>query len=386
MGLWFFSIYARHFLRLFLVRFAWVFLILEVFLGLCAILVYLWNYPYLPPLHIIRAFPDLMLLLLPLSLSFSSLIAGILFVSEVRRHQGFLRIRLAGRNPTGFQLPVLVFGAAVSLALLWLNTAVLPVVHFNLRHPDIESEEVRFTIPTLMARQEKMFSRMQVWFEKLEGEELRRFAMCSTRKNASFVVTADRARFRLTGAPPLLEVELRGGRLLEVKRSGRPEDTLKENMLFDLFRGKVDTKGLLYRLKTDILHLRFYTNRELDRLPEQGRILRSRGLSLSPAQKKNLEAIPFIKAARLQLALAPFLFLVVVVFLGGQHLSRPRLRTALLSMGCLCVFLPQAFFFVQRPIRRDSFSTAWSALLPLAELFLYLLIMSISARLLRRRD
>jgi len=376
------SIHSRHLFRLFLVRFGWVFLYLQLFLGLSAILLHLWMHPYLPALRLLLAFPDLVLLLLPLSLSFAALIGGLLFLSAVRSHRGFLAIRLAGRDPRFFQIPIVLFGAALSLVLGWLNGAVIPAIQYQVRHPRIEDEEATRAIPLQILRQKNRFLGARFAFEGLEGGELKNVSLSAPRGGPAAVITARRAGFRFSGAPPSLTVVLRSGRMLEVDDRGR----LTQNLGFDRFDLTLAPEGLLHRSKTEILPLRYYTNAELDRLPAQRRLMLDHGIRLTTRQQEHVAAIPFMRAARTVLAGSPLLFLALLVLvLGGQAEAPPRGMSAVVAVACLLVFLPQAYFFTQTPVRTGPLAHSGAALLPVIETGLLLGVAVLVARLRGRR-
>jgi lipopolysaccharide export system permease LptF/LptG-like protein len=355
---------ARHFFRLFLVRFAWVFALLQLFLAVSGTLVYLWSSPFLPPLTVLASFPDQVLVTLPLTAPLACLVAGFFFLAEVRRAQGFLRIRLAGRDPREFQWPILVFGAVLSVTLVWLVTQVTPQVLFQLRHPVLTADEARLALPLMILRKGGRLAGLEVRFEEIEDHAVSRLTLVNEAEESATVVTARQAEFSLDEDPPRIRLALQAGRLLEVDRDGQ----LLENLKFDRFDAELDSRGLVHRSRTDMLPLHYYTNAELARLPAQVRMHQARGVALRGSQRDRVAAIPFLRQARTQIAFAPLLFLALLVGgLGDHREHRQRLRSVLIAVLALCVFLPQAVLFAQRPFGTGLGAWPVSAWLPLAE-------------------
>src|SRR5689334_19913652 len=107
-------ILARTFFAQFAGRFAWAFVFVQLFLGLCSLLVFSAGYPSVSPRILAASIPDILLLILPLSFTISCLGGGLLFFEEIRRAEGFLTIELAGRDPRRLQVSIVAFGLALS--------------------------------------------------------------------------------------------------------------------------------------------------------------------------------------------------------------------------------------------------------------------------------
>jgi len=128
------TVLSRYFLAVFLTGFAWVLLLVHLFIALASLVGFLARYPFVPVATLVARLPDLVLLHLPISLPFSVLLGGILFSERIREHRGFLGIQLAGRDPRRYQAPILLVGVVLCALLFWLNTRVLPQVRFEAKH------------------------------------------------------------------------------------------------------------------------------------------------------------------------------------------------------------------------------------------------------------
>ena len=354
---------ARHFFLLFLVPFAWCLLYLQVFLGLCSLLLYLWKFPYLPLSVVVQALPDHVLTTLPLTLSFAMLAGGLFFAGQVRRWGGFLQVALAGRDPRSCQVLLLLWGGLLSLGLLWHNTQVLPVAQYNSRYPAVDPGEIDLSMPLRLLQGQGPLRGVKLRFEKARQGEIAGLLLQGAGKRGATLLAADRAELGLAGEPPTLAATFHRGRLVATDTKGE----LTENLSFRTLRVDLDARSLLRRAKQDLLHLRYYTNKELDRLERQAALNQSRGLRIGEGQAERLARVPFLKLARIQLALAPLLFIAAIVRFLGVHLERRhRLRELLVVAGCLGLFLPQAMVFVHDPPDL-GFASPWAAFLPLAE-------------------
>jgi hypothetical protein len=351
---------ARHFLAIFLGRFAWVFGVVELFLALCALLVFSAAYPYVAPEKMLAAVPDMLLLLLPLTLAFSSLVAGLLLVQAVRRAQGFLTIELAGRDPRALMVPILVFGVALSAANLWLLTCVLPNVDYALER--IAGAFVKSAPMTALraARDGGMIRGLDVSFESADESGVGELALVG--EDRSTVVTARRGTFDLVDEGRSLELAARDGRLIH-----RDGERLAGNLSFETLRVRFDAERLAGRSKAELLELRYYTNAELERLPALASFRLHHGLRVWDRELARLKAVPAIRAARLGAAATPLLVLALVVaFLCVHAPGSERQRAILVTAACLLVVIPQPALVLSL-VGDDRTIPAWVAYLPFAE-------------------
>ncbi|MFQ5507122.1 MAG: LptF/LptG family permease, partial [Planctomycetota bacterium] len=243
------SIYTRHFLGLFLARFLWVFVLIQVFAGLCAALVFLVEHPYVPMPRIARSLPDLVLLLLPVSLTLAFVLGSVLFLRDVQRHRGLLWIQLAGRDPRRYQGGILLLGCMSSLLLWWLHASVLPPARFHERYLLPSVQNAPETIALLLERKPRFFRGLQAGFGARSGNELREVSLLTTDPERRLAITAERAKLALSEDRSMVRLEMRDGRLLELDEA----DALAENLRFDRMEMALDATRLSRPSKTDIL-------------------------------------------------------------------------------------------------------------------------------------
>jgi hypothetical protein len=372
-------IYTRHFFRLFLERFLVVFLFLQVFLCLCNLLAILPHAPQVPFTFLMGSAPDLLLLALPLSVSLSVIVAGFLFIVAVREQQGFFWIELSGRDPRRYQLGLLAFGLLSFLGLWFLNNLVLPKARFYVDYVLTRPTDTTMSLALRLMSQADVLPGFQTEFELVPPAGLKNFSLANEDPSRPLLVTAPAARLDLAEGGDLLEITMTDGRILRLD----PQGGLSENARFDTLSISADTDRLFGADKTAVLRPRYYTSRELGRLPAILDYRAWAGLLPTKIQKKNLAAVDSVRMVRLTEAMNPALYILLfVALLGAYHESESKARLFMVAGLCLFILLPQQIYF-QTLADRYKLARPVLALAPAAETAALLLVFALH-RLLRR--
>jgi hypothetical protein len=357
-----FGTLSRTLLLTFLVPFLWSFLFLQLFLSLSSLLIFFWLFPYLSPKTILPFLPDHCLVALPITISAAVMYGGLTYVARVRRSGGFLQAALAGGHPALCQMPLVLFGLLLTLGLWWHTAQVLPQVQYRSRYPRVDPALLDLSLPGFLAGRGSPLQGLDLHVAGKKGGRLSGLELTGCDQRGALALAAAEARFTLAGDPLELALELTGGRLLALDEAG----AITRNLRFGKLSARLDARRMVARPKSEMLHLRYYTNQELDRLPEQKKLNLSRGLRITDKQEKRLAQVPCIKLARVQLALTPLFFILAIVLLLGRYPGgRPGTRRVLLVIGCLGLFFPLAVYGVHMPLETEI-DSPWAAFLPLA--------------------
>lgn len=362
-------IYSRYFLKIFIRKSVGVFILVQLFVALCVLLDLLPRYPNVIFAYGLSILPDLIIVYLPRSLPFAIVLGAILSMEYIRKQNGFLWIQIAGHDPRRYQFGVLIIGLLISIALWWLNADIIPKVKYSTLQSLSSLKESPRSLALLLAEKPNLFKGFLVNFDSITKNELTDFSLISTKKNDPMVMTARSANLELINEGSFLELKANKGRFLKLGDDGKMESNLR----FDKFSIRFDANRLFEHSKTKIISLKYYTNEELTRLPELAQYRQQRGIMLSEQQKGRLNGIFQVRAIRLQFAITPFLFcIIVVVFLGVYITENPFLRTVMVVTFCLMFILPQQIILEQMA-RRAKLPDTWYAFLPTLEIMLVLL-------------
>jgi hypothetical protein len=355
-------VYTRHFFGLFFERCLVVFLFLQVFLSLCNLLAVLPHAPQIPFKDIMLAAPDLLLLVLPLSVSLSVIVGCGLFFEAVDRQRGFFWIELAGHDPRRYLAGLMVFGLVCSAGLWLLNNYILPKTRFYVDYVLTRPRDTTASLALRLATQPNLFSGYHLDFQIEPPARLTEFTLTGG-ADRPLLISAPQAGLGLTENEQYLELTMQNGRILRLDDHGR----LTENAHFERLSFAADVNRLFGASKTEVLKPRYYTQREFARLPELLEYRSKLGLLPTKRQKRNLAAIDPVRGVRLQEALNPSLYIGVFLLLAGTHAKDNGRRRVMLAAGlCLFVLLPQQVLF-QTLADRDRLGWAGWALLPTAE-------------------
>jgi hypothetical protein len=373
-------LFARHFLAIFLGKLARVFIVVELFLGACSVLAFSATYPYVGWRQQVEVVPDLLLLSMPLCLSFSVLGAGLLAIEEIRRAQGFLAVELAGRDPRWLLWPVLGAGLLGSLACLWLFGSVLPNVEHRLELVATSFVRDAPLLALRAVRDGALFRGFELRFERVDEESVSEIGIVA--ENRQLAITAKRGAFDVVEDGRTLQLVLTDGRLLRIEPSGE----LLDDVRFERLTVLIDAERFAGRAKTDLLPLEYYTDVELSRLPDLADLRMHHGLPLLRFQADRLAGIAGLRSARVAASLTPFLeLLLVVVFLGMHVERRPGLRAAAVAAGCLVLLVPQQVLVLDAA-SVDGSTRPWLAWIPTAEVAAILAGAALAHRLASRRS
>jgi hypothetical protein len=372
--------WSRHYLALFLSRFGCVFLALQVFVGVAALMGYLASHPYLPALQLLRRLPDLLLLFLPVSLPVAGLLGGVLFVAAARAGGGLLWAPLAGRDPRRFQMPILLFGAALAAVGCWLQAAVLPQASFRARNFVLDVSDAAEGQAVRMVAEPGLLGGLRIAFEDSDRGEMRGFCLFTRRGDEPLAIVCERATADLSPDGERLELALREGRILGLDADGHP----RMDLAFGTFRLLLDAGRIGRVEKQDLLELEYYTNRELERLPAQEACLLRHGIRPRPRQARRVDGVAQVRASRIQMGILPLLFLGLVVAILGRDHRGSRWRVAAVVAVCLVLLLPQAVLLGNQA-KEGRLPHPGLAFLPTAETALLLLLLPLLGALPFRR-
>lgn len=342
-------IYTRHFFEIFLKYFAWVFILTQLFAVLCALLGFLPDYPQVPIIQVIIYLPDLALALLPISLPFSIAVAAGLFMAELHDNQGFLWINIAGRTSYRFLSGVLSFGLAVSAALYYFNSCVLPKMLYHSKYLVTAPGNSVVSLANQLTVMPNYLKGFSVDFTLDQNKRFKDFSMVAP-KGELLVANAKQADIKFVDDNSLVLIELEKGRFLKFNSQRQ----LEINLLFKRFSIWLDTARLVGPDKNEIIGLEYYTNRELNLLPELKRFRENHGLKLDNSKKKRVVSIAQAKAVRLQSGVSPFLILLVItLFLAEYKNVFPFQKITLTCALCMAVYFSQQIFFEQKAWRGE---------------------------------
>jgi len=355
-----FGILARHLLAVFSSHFAAIFLACHLFIGLATTLAFSFDHPYVPLGSAIAALPDLILLALPISLPFVTLIAAVSSLSEAQRHSALLWIELSGRDPRRLMLPILVAGALASLAAWWLNAQVVPRAHFHTRFELTSVRNLADTATLRLGRDAEFRGRFDLQFRSVENEQLIAPRVL-IRSRSNTAITAQRARVGVSDDHKFLDLFFDHGRLVQVD----DRSDLVTDLSFDRLHVQFDADRISGPTKQEILDPKYYTNSELSRFPDLIDLYGRSGLLWSTRQRTYIFTVPAVRLTRVQSALLPVLFVSLAVALLGRHRATRRTRMFVLVF-CLGVLLPQQLLLEIRARNVGSLAL-WKTLLPTVE-------------------
>lgn len=360
--------YARSFLRTFLTYFLWVFVVVQAFFGLALTVAVVTSRPYIPLSAFAVGFPDAVLTLLPVSLPFTVLVAGLLFVREVRSHGGFLSIQLAGRDPRPLHWPLLVFGVVLSLGMAMLHQSVLPMALWHTTHVVKTTASTTEALATRLARKPRFLSGYTASFGAVEEGRMRDFVMTSNAQDEEpLAVTAREAEIGLVDDGAVLEVRLTEGRYLRLGE----QNEVKTNLRFGKLVLSLDAERLSLPSKRGLIPLKYYTDHELSLLPGQlVRLLRG-GQIPSERRRARVAAVQSVRLLRFQSAALPLFVLLLVVMYLGVHAEGVR-RYWLVGTFCMLLLLQQILIDA-RVDKKGPLDPTWLVLLPSAQAVLGLL-------------
>ena len=308
------SRYGLLFLRTFLGWFCWCFACLQVFLAVSVVVPLLIAHPYMPLGRLVAQCPDVLIPVLPLSLPFAMVLAGLLASAQIRRSQGYLWCRLAGRSPRLLHGPIVLFAVLLCGGLGWAEAAAIPNAVYRVR---FELADVALSSDALALRMKhrpEWLPGLHMTFEEGEGSRFKEVALVSRRSTRPFAVMAADATMAVSPGGERLVVSCDDGWLLGLDEDG----AIGWDADFEHLELTLDAKTLTARSKRTLLDLKYYTDEELGRLGVQRHKLRASGVALKKRQERRVRAVPRVRWLRTQSALVPFLvILLYVVLLGG---------------------------------------------------------------------
>jgi len=372
--------YTLIFLSLFLEAFLPVFLVVHAFLALCLAIASIGRLPELPVSVLMAGVPNLLLPLLPTTIAFTAVVAGVLFTERLRAADALLLIASSGRDPRRYTTGVLAAVGAMCVLLFWLTSSVIPVARYEVRRIGHAFRDDPAGLAVRLARDTELVPGFRASFGRRDGDTLSDFSLVAENPGTPLAVTADRVRCEVIEDGRFLRMDLSDGRLLRADRLGN----FVLNLSFARFRLLFDTDLFLGKPKEYLLDAKYYTSEELDRLPEQISFLSRRGILLPERRRARMEGLGAVRWCRIQSSITPLLLLVLLLaFLGTEVPTGRARRIKLVLLVSLLLVLPEQLVLSARA-RKHGLDPAWLAFLPTLQIALVLLGTAVWTRLRRR--
>jgi len=284
--------YSRYFLKLYLIRFAWVFFILQLFIGLWGVLALISMHPLLPIDLLLSGLIDLMILAMPISMSLSIFVGGLIFIFYVQQHDGFFWIRISGKTPIRFLIPIILSGIVSSVFIWWLVGSVTPKANYFLKFDLPSLQDAPRVVDLFLTHGQDLTPGFLTSFESTKDASLYNFTMHSKGDLSPTIITAQKVTVYRPKHNPFTTLLFENGRLIAMDNN----NTVTRNICFQKMQLKLSEDRLFNSSKNNLLALKYYTNSEMDIYIKQAEILDKHGVPIGKKKQLRIKAVNYVYA------------------------------------------------------------------------------------------